>query len=1199
VVIGGAGGVGEVWSRFMIERYQANIVWIGRRERDAAIDAKLNTLGRIGPAPFYLAADATNAEELADVRRQILERFPAIHGVVHSALVLQDQSIFRMDEPAFRASFSAKADVSVNMDGVFGGDELDFMLFFSSIISFAKAPGQCNYAAGCTFKDSFAQRLQQQRPYPVKIMNWGYWGNVGVAADEFHNKMMAQMGIGSIEPEEGMAALQALVGSSVDQLVLVKTLQSAATAVVAPAVAAAVVAPKPQPIAAADATLTVKRPTRSTTERTDQMSNDYIRQIVTDKLSEALRMDAAMIGKDAPFADYGVDSIIGVNLVRNIAEALEIELEPAILFECSTVEQLAEHIARNCSPRVPQQVSPAIEAPVRAAAPVTVSLPVNRFVASVPVAEVPAAAVVVAAPRAAFEPVAIIGMSGRFAQSETLDAFWEHLAAGKDLVTKVTRWRAADCVASSSSSQPYSSHGSFIDSFDQFDPAFFRISAEEATYMDPQQRLFLEESWKALEDAGYAGKGAHEKQCGVYVGCGTSNYDDLFGDEPPAQAWWGNSQSVVPARIAYHLNLQGPAIAVDTACSSTLVAIHLACQSLWSGETEMALAGGVYVQATSGFHKVANRAGMLSPDGKCFSFDARANGFVPGEAVGVVVLKRLRDAMRDGDHIHGVIAGSGINQDGKSNGLTAPNGRAQERLERAVYERFSINPETIQVIEAHGTGTLLGDSIEHAAITRSFREYTDRKQFCALGSVKTNIGHAGNAAGVASILKLILSLKNRQIAPSLHFEQGSPAINFEASPFYVNTSLQEWRVEGEGKRRGAVSSFGFSGTNAHLVLEEPPAVDRITVDAPGYLVVLSARTAEQLKQQVRNLVAKLESTPDVSINDVGYSLVAGRMHLSHRLAVVARSRTQLALTLRQWADTGNAAQVYTAEVPDGRFREQVALKKFGNYCIRECRESGDAATYIENLAAVAELHVQGYALDLEGLFPAGSKRIPLPTYPFARDRYWVAAAVAAPVRTVPAQVRGLSFQPPHGDKKASAVETTWLFVREQPSTPGAVVYNGSMGAAEKMELFLKQETALQLQRPIDDVPTNESYFDLGLTSLAIAHLIRNLSQLLDEDLSPSALFDYTDIRSLAVYLAHTYAGKIDTLYVVKQESGEPQLQHWNLHPAKLTPLARKQEPAVIAATPLVVPELTREQVLEQVLWQDDAIAAENYDKETF
>src|SRR5260370_14311888 len=230
--------------------------------------------------------------------------------------------------------------------------------------------------------------------------------------------------------------------------------------------------------------------------------------------------------------------------------------------------------------------------------------------------------------------------------------------------------------------------------------------------MDPQQRLFLEESWKALEDAGYAGKAVHDRQCGVYVGCGTSNYDRLFAEEPPPQAWWGNSQSVAPARIAYYLNLQGPAIAVDTACSSSLVAIHLACQGLWSHEMEMALAGGVYVEATSGFHQVANRAGMLSPEGKCSSFDAGANGFVPGEGVGVVVLKRLQDALLDGDYVYGVIAGSGINQNGSSNGLIAPNARAQERLEPWGYDRFKINPETIQVVEPQRPGTPVRDSIK-------------------------------------------------------------------------------------------------------------------------------------------------------------------------------------------------------------------------------------------------------------------------------------------------------------------------------------------------------------------------------------------------------------------------------------------------------------------------------------------------------
>jgi polyketide synthase PksN len=1588
VVIGGAGGVGEVWTRFMIEQYQANVVWIGRRECDASIDRKIHSLSRLGPAPLYISADATDAAALEQARTQILKTFPAIHGVVHSAIVLQDQSILRMEEPVFRASLSAKVDVSVNMDRVFGREELDFMLFFSSIVSFVKSPGQSNYAAGCTFKDSFAHQLQQRRSYPVKIMNWGYWGNVGVVADESHNRIMAQMGIGSIEAGEGMASLQALVSSEVGQVVLIKTLggqaagldaadavtyytatapailpqvarvlderapampvaaleaelpgpeltefvtealastllslglfrngiaaladlsmdkrpapyyerwlrgsigylqqqkmlaadltlirevrplaglwaeweakravwaggpnqqaqcalleaclrglpavltaQQLATDVMFPnssmhlvegvyrgnalvdhfndvlghtlsacierqlqadtqseirileigagtggttakllpmlqrlpiaeycytdisraflmyaeknfkpefpalttaifdvtrplagqavraghydyAVAANVLHATPdiretlrnakaalknqgvlllneiatwslfnhltfgllegwwlhedtpvrlsgspglapekwreilaeegfepvlfpaapthrfgqQIVAAASNGWTRQRivkqalPARSTLDvaatspvRTaapaptaapdKQRGLDHVRRVILAQLSESLRFDAALIRNEAPFAEYGVDSIIGVSFVRSVSEALQIELETTSLFEYSTVDDLAQYIENKWRDQIAAQLGP-VESGARIAGPSANQAPeaapkaAARFMTEERFADVPQE--LDREPEresrgAGFEPIAIIGMSGRFAESESLDAFWQNLAEGKDLVKTVSRWSAADCVTPQAAGQAYCSHASSIGSFDRFDPAFFGIAAEEATYMDPQQRLFLEESWRALEDAGYGGKGVQEKQCGVYVGCGTSNYTDLFTEDPPAQAWWGNSQSVVPARIAYHLNLQGPAIAIDTACSSAMVAIHLACQGLWSRETEMAVAGGVWIQATPSFHHVANRAGMLSPDGKTYSFDARANGFAPGEAAGVVVLKRLRDALQDGDHVHGVIAGSGINQDGKSNGLIAPNGRAQERLERSVYERFKINPETIQVVEAHATGTLLGDSIEHSAITRSFREYTDRKQFCAIGSVKTNIGHAGNAAGIAGVLKLLLSLKHRQIPPSLHFQSANPAIEFESGPFYVNTKLDEWQVNGDGRRRGAVSSFGFSGTNAHLVIEEAPPLERLAVSSPAHLIVLSARTTEQLKQQAHNLLAFVESTPDLSLNDMSFSLAVGRMHLSHRLSCVARNQAELIHLLGQWIGTGAAAQVFTAEIRGGRVREQAALKKFGNYCIQECQKTTDATGYLENLAAIAELYVQGYSLDLPALFPRGSRRMPLPTYPFAGERYWAVGERAAVAPRAGLAVEA-SAAPPQPQ-----VEAVWLFSREPQN--GSNGTNGSMGAAEKIELFLRQETALHLQKPIEDIPTNLSYFDLGLPSLAMVHLIKNMNSLLDEELSPGALFEYTDIQSLAAYLAQTYPARIDALTVVRRAAGPSDFAAPpDVHPAKLMISAKAATPArqQVPATPTAA-EVDRELMLAQVLWQGTS-PDDGYEKVTF
>jgi len=938
------------------------------------------------------------------------------------------------------------------------------------------------------------------------------------------------------------------------------------------------------------------RPAASTAP-TEQATADYTRRIIRAKLSEALRMDASTIRDDASFADYGVDSIIGVNLVRTISEELKVEIETTKLFEYSTVDELAGYVLANWRDQIASQMPRVAGVPetprpaaVEAVPAAVEARPANRFSGATRFAS---AQVAVAAPgeghseKWSADSIAIIGMSGRFAESESLEAFWEHLAQGEDLVKPVSRWDPADCVLSETA-HGYCSHGSFIDSIDRFDPAFFGISSLEATYMDPQQRLFLEESWKALEDAGYGGKSVHEKQCGVYVGCGSSHYDKLSTGETPPQAFWGNSQAVTPARIAYTLNLQGPAIAIDTACSSSLVAIHLACQGLWSGETEMALAGGVFLQPTPGFYQVANHAGMLSPDGKCYSFDSRANGFVPGEGVGVVVLKRLRDALADGDHIHGVIAGSGINQDGKSNGLIAPNGRAQERLERSVYERFKINPETIQVVEAHGTGTLLGDSIEYGAISRAFGEHTDKKQFCALGTVKTNIGHASTAAGVAGVLKVLLSLKHRQIPPSLHFEKAIPGIDFEAGPFYVNTELREWSRDGEEARRAALSSFGFSGTNAHLIIEEAPPVDRAVVEAPAYLVVLSARSSEQLKQQADRLLAHLERTPGLPMTDLSFSLFVGRMHHSHRLACVARSQDELIRHLRQWVETGSASDVYTSAIQEGKVREQVSLKKFGNYCIQECRNAQDAASYIENLAAVAELYVQGYSLDFPALFSSDARRTPLPTYPFARERYWTDAVVQrrAPVPAAVPLERDLAPAP--------AAQVQWLF-STQAEGAGRIV--GSLGAAEKMELFLRQETALQLGMPIDDVPMDQSYFDLGLTSLAMADLIQKTNQLLGESLSPSALFDYRDIRSLAAYLAMTFPAKLDAIAVTRQtESRPPSGERPPLHPAT--------DPSCPSAAPerSVVEEpvagVDDEPVLDRVLWQEASLD-DSYEKVTF
>ena len=409
----------------------------------------------------------------------------------------------------------------------------------------------------------------------------------------------------------------------------------------------------------------------------------------------------------------------------------------------------------------------------------------------------------------------------------------------------------------------------------------------------------------------------------------------------------------------------------------------------------------------------ANRAGMLSPTGRCHTFDDRADGFVPGEGAGAVVLKRLEEAIADGDHIYGVIRGSGINQDGATNGITAPSANSQERLEREVYDTFRINPADIQMVEAHGTGTKLGDPIEYQALTRAFRAYTDKKEYCAIGSIKTSIGHTQIAAGIAGLIKILLSLQHKQIPASLHYQSGNSNIQFKESPFYVNTSLKEWDVDAGSKRRAAISAFGFSGTNAHMVIEEAPAAEQSHEEKPGYLIVLSARTSEQLRQQAAQLVEYCEREPQADCGNISYTLLTGRKHFNHRLACVVNDCAELIGLLKKWMAKGKVLQIYVSEVNEDR-QERSSLKRYGNQSIENSRIAKNAGEYLEHLSTIADLYIQGYELEFKQMFSDDRySRISLPSYPLARERYWVPeikpSSAGSVRRTDPPAQRRMSF----------------------------------------------------------------------------------------------------------------------------------------------------------------------------------------------
>ncbi len=732
------------------------------------------------------------------------------------------------------------------------------------------------------------------------------------------------------------------------------------------------------------------------------MLRDKVMEAIIDKLSESLKIDAQLIDISESFADYGVDSIIGVNLVKSINNTLGINLQTTDIFDNSSVSELAKYIISTHKDQLNKGMiqNSFVEGGQETEVLKNISIqqetdgntPLTQNIKKFRRGRVPFETTGLNK-RLSFDDsekedqIAIIGMSGRFAKSDTVDELWEHLANGDDLIEQISRW---DISKQYEKGKEYCNHGSYLKDIDKFDPLYFNISGLEATYMDPQQRIFLEEAWKALEDAGYAGVSIKGQLCGVYAGCGVGDYQLLFKNTPPPQAFWGNTDSIVPSRISYFLDLQGPALAIDTACSSSLVSIHLASQALKSKEINMALAGGIFVQCTPTFHLFSERASMLSHSGKCYTFDDRADGIVYGEGVGVIVLKRLKDAVRDGDQIYGVIKGSGINQDGTSNGITAPSLNSQQRLECSVYSSCNINPEQIQMVEAHGTGTKLGDPIEYQALTRAFRSFTDKKEYCAIGSIKTNLGHGVSMAGIAGVIKILLSLKHKKIPPTLNFQSGNSNIEFKDSPFYVNTTLKDWEVPSGVKRCAAISGFGFSGTNAHIVIEEAPELMRQHSRKPGYLIALSARNMEQLKRQVERLIEYCEKSPEVDMGNMSLTLLTGRKHFNYRLACVVEDSNELIEILKKWMHKKKISQIFTSELRENDLYEQPSLKKYGNSCIKNCQKLTDSEEYLEQLLLIAELFTQGYELEYPKLFEDGEySRISLPTYPFARDRYWI------------------------------------------------------------------------------------------------------------------------------------------------------------------------------------------------------------------
>ncbi|MBM4089215.1 MAG: AMP-binding protein, partial [Planctomycetes bacterium] len=613
-----------------------------------------------------------------------------------------------------------------------------------------------------------------------------------------------------------------------------------------------------------------------------------IQQWLVAKLAERLKVPESEIDVAQPFARYGLDSVAAVGLANALEERLQRPVPPTIAYDYPTVELLARHLAED------SRVTHETFARQGAAGARSATL---------------------------VEPIAVVGLGCRFPGATGPDAFWALMRDGRDAITPVPsdRWDV-DRYFDANPSTPEKMNtrwGGFLDQVDRFDATFFGISRPEAENMDPQQRLLLEVSWEALEHAGIAPHRLAGTQSGVFVGISSGDYARLQFDQPGGAnvfAGTGNAASIAANRVSYVLDLRGPSWTVDTACSSSLVAVHQACRSLRQQECDLAIAGGVNVILSPELTVSFSQAGFMASDGRCKAFDAAADGYVRGEGCGVVVLKRLSDALRDRDPIRAVIAGSAVNQDGRSNGLTAPNGPSQQAVVRSALDNAGVTPAEISYIEAHGTGTSLGDPIEVNSLKTVLMEGRAADQRCFIGSVKTNIGHLEAAAGIAGLIKVVLAMERGEIPPHLHLKRLNPNIAIDNTPLSIPAQRTAWPAA--ARRLAGVSSFGFGGTNAHVIVAQPPALEpaECSQERTRHLLTVSARSDAARRELARRYAAELEAHPETSPGDFCHTANTGRSHGAYRWAAVAGSTEQLRDQLAAFAAGSEPASCATGTV---------------------------------------------------------------------------------------------------------------------------------------------------------------------------------------------------------------------------------------------------------------------------------------------
>ncbi|MFD2768338.1 type I polyketide synthase [Micromonospora eburnea] len=892
LITGGTGALGGHVARWaaangaqhLVLASRSGLAAPGAEEFVAGLEAR-------GAGVTVTCCDMADRASVAALLASVPSDIP-LTAVVHTAGVSQFTDLAAVTATEFAAALTAKAAGAAHLADLLAGHELDAFVLFSSVAATWGSAANGAYAAGNAYLDALAEQ-RNMRGLAATSVAWGTWGGDGMARGTT-GEQLARRGLGFMAPEMAVAAMARAVGegeptltvADVDWERFVRTF----TAV------------RPSPLLAeipgvGDSRTDAAPGAQRLTGLPRRARETAVAALVRTHVAEVLgHTDDAAVVTSRTFSELGFDSLMAVELRDRLAAASGLRLGGPVIFDHPTPELLAAYICAELDGADLVESTP------------TTGTPLDPD-----------------------DQIVIVDMACRYPGGvASPEQLWDLVSSAADAITEFPADRGWDVEAlfdpeMATSGKSYVRTGGFLHDAADFDAGLFGVSPREAVAMDPQQRLLLEASWEVVERAGIDPVSLRGSRTGVFIGSNGQDYRDLGGASRDADNGYqltGNAGSVMSGRIAYTFGFEGPAVTVDTACSSSLVALHLAAQSLRGGECSLALAGGVTVMSTPTAFVEFSRQRGLAADGRCKSFAAAADGTAWGEGVGVVLLERLSDARRNGHRVLAVLRGSAVNQDGASNGLTAPNGPSQQRVIRAALANARLTVSDVDAVEAHGTGTTLGDPIEAQALLATYGQ-RDPDRPLWLGSVKSNIGHTQAAAGVAGVIKMVLALQHGRLPRTLHVDEPSPHVDWSTGAVRLLTEQQEWPESGR-PRRAAVSSFGISGTNAHLILEQAPAVaadlpvEKTTASTGVVPVPMSAKNARALRDQALRLRDHVEADEALAPADVATALVTSRALLDSRAVITARNREELIRGLDTVAQGAAAANVVTGKaVPGG------------------------------------------------------------------------------------------------------------------------------------------------------------------------------------------------------------------------------------------------------------------------------------------